>query len=163
MNKEGSAGWREEHDDRMRRGVALMQEAARAELAGFLDRWRWQWYLTLTFRHDVHLGQAYRAWGHLMSWLRERNASPGYFRGVEWQRDRHVPHFHALVLGVDHAATRMRVVDWWFDNYGIARVQAYDARRGAVWYVGKYITKCDRAAGDWTLEVGGQKILKLRA
>jgi len=32
-------------------------------------------------------------------------------------------------------------VDWWFENYGIARILPYDQELGARYYLGKYLTK----------------------
>jgi len=35
----------------------------------------------------------------------------------------------------------MSWVDWWFREYGIARVLPYEERLGARYYLGKYLTK----------------------
>ena len=157
---EGSFSWYERERRRARVVDTSTSERARDELVTMLDRWPWQWYVTLTFRGSPSIGQAYRAWGSLMAWLREHEASPSYFRGVEWQQ-RGAPHFHALMFGVDVAARRMAVVDWWFKHYGIARVLPYDPRLGAKGYIAKYMLKdVYRRGGDWTLELDPQKVIE---
>jgi hypothetical protein len=35
----------------------------------------------------------------------------------------------------------MDFVDWWFKQYGIARILPYDRSRGAGFYLCKYVTK----------------------
>lgn len=32
-------------------------------------------------------------------------------------------------------------VDWWYENYGIARILPYKQELGARYYLGKYLTK----------------------
>jgi hypothetical protein len=127
--------------------------AAKDALIDWLNGWPWEWYVTLTFRGEPTVGQAMRAWGDLMAELRARGGDPRYFRGLEWQQ-RRVPHFHALVYGVDFAARRMDIVDWWWGHYGIARILAYDPNRGARHYVGKYLVKDAGGWGDWQIHLG---------
>jgi hypothetical protein len=86
-----------------------------------------------------------------MKELRLRGGSPRYFRATELQL-RNVPHFHALMFGVNDAMRRVDVKDWLFERFGIARVFPYDATLGAAGYVSKYITK-DARAGDWAIEL----------
>jgi hypothetical protein len=156
---EGTFPWREREARRSRVSALNLSERSKDELIVMLDRWPWEWYMTLTFRGSPSLGQSFRAWGSLMAWLRERSAVPNYFRGVEWQL-RGAPHFHALMFGVDQAARRMSVVDWWWQRHGIARVLQYDPLLAARHYVAKYLLKdAGRRGGDWTLEIGGQKVI----
>jgi hypothetical protein len=127
----------------------------------------WDWWATLTFRDRTEeeksrgwtkAGWLYtsKAWDELekhldfdnrISFLQDktRTTPPGswaarWVRGREYQHWRGVPHFHALVGGVE-SQRRMNVVDWWHDKYGIARVEAYDRTRGAGFYISKYVSK----------------------
>jgi len=147
--------WRELHQERMRQGEALLVQQAKVSLAYWLDRFPWEWYLTATFRDDVHLGQAYAAWGQFMAWLRGHGGRPSYFRCTEHQQ-RGTPHFHALLFDVDLAARRMAAVDWWWGHHGMARVLPYDSTRAATDYVSKYVLKEAQRTGDWALEVSRQ-------
>jgi hypothetical protein len=150
--------WTERERRAYAEAEAKMLQDARDALAEMLGRWQWEWFVTLTFRGSPRLGYCYSAWADLIRWLRQRGGEPQYFRGTEWQM-RGTPHFHALVFGVNHAARRMDVVDWWGCRYGWARVFAYDPRLGAGFYVTKYLCKDYRDTGNWALEIGGQKIL----
>lgn len=71
----------------------------------WLSEWNWEWFVTLTFREEVGIVKAERLWRR---WIRELNEAfgdrVGYFRVMEWHRNRKVPYFHALILnlgGVD--------------------------------------------------------------
>jgi hypothetical protein len=110
----------------------------------------WEWYTTHTFRLDyVSPKQADRAW---YAWLNAVRigakyangtsiwgaTAPYYFRATEYQ-DRGTLHYHALVGGVGDLR-RLDYKDLW-EMYGFARVEAYEAGKGANFYVGKYLTK----------------------
>ena len=66
--------------------------------------------------------------------------APFYFRVAEYQ-DRGTLHFHALIGGVGDIR-RLLFKDFW-DLQGFARVERYEAGKGANFYVGKYLTKAD--------------------
>ena len=68
--------------------------------------------------------------------------APFYFRVVEYQA-RGTLHYHALIGGVGDIR-RLDFKDFWEHN-GFARVEKYEAGKGANFYVGKYLTK---DAGD---------------
>ncbi len=65
-------------------------------------------------------------------------AAPYYFRCTERQ-ERGTLHFHSLVANVGDIR-RLLFKDLW-EIEGFARVEKYDAARGANYYVGKYLTK----------------------
>lgn len=117
-------------------------------LSGLAD---WNWFATLTFRDPpadrpgwTRVGWKYsgKAWNtfinqvglakglHDVSWVRCREYQ--YWRGV--------PHFHALVAGVSELR-RDEAWQFWFENYGIARILPYDPQLGAGFYLCKYVTK----------------------
>lgn len=126
---------------------------ALGELRKSWARYPWQWYVTLTFRGRV--GEA-RANAALWRWLRGVRKSLGHrpeFVAVTELQRRGVAHFHLLMLGVG-GLRRLTFKDKWERN-GHARVVAYDSRRGAAGYLGKYLSKdagnfqVSRSLGRW--------------
>lgn len=99
------------------------------------------WFATLTFRHNVPRGVAEHGWRDLCRWLRHKAGHRvEWFRVAELQ-GRGAVHFHALV-GDCAGVRRLSAVDWWRDRYGFAQVQAYDPGRGARFYLAKqYVAK----------------------
>jgi hypothetical protein len=111
----------------------------------------WDWWVTLTFREPplgnpewtkIGWGYSGRAWS---TFIRELGLRKGlhdlwWVRGREYQTWRGVPHFHGLIGGVQELR-RLDLMDWWYDKYGIARIEAYDSSRGAGFYLCKYVTK----------------------
>jgi len=113
----------------------------------------WDWYATLTFRDRsdeemkrgwtrVGLKYSERAWKGFMDVLRACRGigEPTWVACREYQRDRGVPHYHALIGGVGHLR-RDEAWRWWFDRYGINRILPYDRSLGAGFYLCKYVTK----------------------
>ena len=130
-----------------------LQRKARRAFGEWLSKPPWQWYVTQTFRADYvsprQADHSYYAWlTSLRVAARAIGAatalygagSPFYFRVAELQ-DRGTLHFHSLIGGVGDTR-RLLFKDLW-ELHGIARVEAYDANRGANFYVGKYLTKTD--------------------
>ena len=64
-----------------------------------------------------------------------------WVRMFEIQKDRSVPHIHALVGRCDPAVRRMDLVDWAWRRWGMTRVLEYDPGLGASYYLCKYVTK----------------------
>ena len=117
----------------------------------------WGWYTTHTFKGGyVSLKQADRHWYSWFNSLRGAavgkgltrsvygGQSPFYFRVAEYQ-DRGTLHYHALIGNVGDIR-RLLFKDFWELN-GFARVEKYEAGKGANFYVGKYLTKAD-GVGD---------------
>jgi len=107
----------------------------------WLNRYNWDWYVTLTFRHPVSAKVAHHLW---CKWIRalekQLDDGVGYFRVSEIQRGRQILHYHALMLNV-RRLRRLTWMDRWYQISGIARIFAYDYQRGANFYLSKYITK----------------------
>ena len=110
----------------------------------------WDWWATLTFRDPperpgwTRIGWKYsgKAWDDLMNELGARKGLQSFWwvRGREYQTWRGVPHFHGLIGGVA-GLRRLDMMDWWFQRYGIARIEPYDKTLGAGFYLCKYISK----------------------
>jgi len=113
----------------------------------------WDWYATLTFRErsddeirrgwtKVGLKYSERAWKGFVDVLRACRGigEPTWVSCREYQWDRGVPHYHALIGGVKDLR-RDEAWRWWFDHYGINRILPYDPSLGAGFYLCKYVTK----------------------
>ena len=113
----------------------------------------WDWWFTGTFRdrpqEDIKRGWtkpgwAYtaKAWLDFMGELRARRGigEPIWVAGREYQKERGVPHFHALISGVSNLR-RTDAWAWWFKHYGINRIEPYNRHKGAGYYLCKYVTK----------------------
>jgi len=109
----------------------------------------WQWFVTLTYRDPdgyspswTRPGWTYakRSWAELCERVRPAVGELQWVRCFELQRDRGVPHIHALVGGLD--ATRYsEVATWFWERYGYNRFLAYNPELGAGYYLSKYVTK----------------------
>ena len=105
---------------------------------------QWDWFVTLTFRdppencrgwNRAGFATAKRAWREFCDLV----GSDRWVRVFELQR-RGVPHVHALVAGVG-GLRRDEVWGECFRRWGISRILPYDRRRGAGWYLAKYVVK----------------------
>lgn len=126
---------------------------ARNEFGEWLSLPQWDWYTTHTFKAEyVSPRQSDKAWYAWFNSLRVTakakgltpsvygEVAPFYFRVAEYQ-GRGTLHFHALIGGVGDIR-RLLFKDIW-ELEGFARVEKYDAGKGANFYVGKYLTKSD--------------------
>lgn len=134
----------------------LFYSSTREELSQGFGSWletagRWDWYATLTFRDPnnpkypnwtkVGWKFAQRALSSLNTALvRMEDSQNPLWVGVMELQQRGVPHWHALVGNVEEER-RLSWMDWWFSEYGIARILPYQAELGARYYLGKYLTK----------------------
>jgi len=119
----------------------------------------WEWFVTMTLRDPPGPGTwtrpgwatAKRAWREFTGLCRPAVGRLRWVRCFEIQRDRGVPHVHALMANMDGLVRRMDMVDWAWERWGIARVLEYDCRLGAGYYLSKYLTK-DIADIDFSME-----------
>ncbi len=121
--------------------------------------WSWDWWVTLTYdpRKVEAASSTHTATGWAASqrdWTRWLGESVGdaasaesVLPGVYWLRGRepnpwrYGTHFHALIGGVPTGTSRRLAWEKWFEPHGMARIEPYDPRRGAGWYVSKYVIK----------------------
>lgn len=119
--------------------------------------WSWSWFVTLTFdprkvsagtRTLWGWGATDRAWEafvrHLEPLARGEQGLSGsvwWVRGREPHHDSGGTHFHALVGGLGPMVSRQEAWRWWFERYGMARIEPYEAGRGAAHYLTKYVVK----------------------
>jgi hypothetical protein len=126
------------------------------------DSWDWDWWVTLTFdpvsidsggkfapgsatHTSVGWQRSQRSWDAWLSRIEDKPAAGGlrssfWFRGREPNPNRRGTHFHALVGGVAHLSRRDAWQSW-FTDHGLARIEPYNPRRGAGFYVSKYVVK----------------------
>lgn len=123
---------------------SLLKVASAPSWGVFLDRFPWDWFVTLTFRGTVGEWGAERKFRRLVRTMRhDCGHRVEWFRVTEWHKFRNVPHYHALFTDCKQLR-RMRYVDWWWgQGFGTARIFPYDKRLGAGQYLGKYLMKQD--------------------
>ena len=116
--------------------------------AQFLDNpsYHWSWYGHFTFRDYPHPETAGKAWDKFIHCLNREAYGSRYWKdkskGVTWARGtedqkRGAVHFHALIGNLPERVRRMDYVDMWYDMAGIGRIYAYEAGRGAEFYMSK--------------------------
>jgi hypothetical protein len=114
----------------------------------FLSQFSWDWFVTLTFRDEVKSFRAHRLFGYLMRDLETAAGVPIFwFRSDEIGECGGRFHMHALIGNVAHLR-RLYWMDEWNRRAGYARILPFDCRRGAAYYVAKYVTK---QLSDWAL------------
>lgn len=132
---------------------------------------QWEWYATLTFARSVHpeiANKAFMRWIHAMNlelfgknYRKRKNRGVRWIRGKEHQA-RNVIHYHCLMSGGVYKLRRLSWMDYWCDGFpvasetesgyrgytqhfpggnGYARIVPYDVRKGAGYYISKYLTK----------------------
>ena len=109
--------------------------------AGFLEKFAWQGFWTLTFEDDYSARSARKAflrWAYRFT-VSEPNAL-SFIGFIEYgRRTPRVPHIHALTR-LEKSDRRVMWADW-YQRYGRAQSRRYDPSRGATFYLAKYCTK----------------------
>lgn len=117
----------------------------------------WNWFATFTFRNPSNPkfpGWSQVGWKSAHNALKKWSAALdfhltcdiGHEVQAKWaavmeiQPGRGCPHWHLLIADTGEQR-RMSWVDWWFREFGIARVLPYKQELGARYYLGKYLTK----------------------
>lgn len=137
------------------------QQAISEAYASLLARQVWHWFITLTFRLShttanggVHPEKADKAFRVLVSKLNRQIYGPRWYkpgrkqiiwaRGQEFHKSGRI-HFHVLMAApdreLDDCLRRLSVMDWWFREFGIARVEVPLSQGDVQAYVSKYAAK----------------------
>ncbi|MBA7554900.1 hypothetical protein ES705_47539 [subsurface metagenome] len=122
----------------------------REKVADWLNGFNWDWWATFTFRYPCMPYSAKKSFIRFV-----KGAGIDYFYASEWCGDYHGVHIHALMSNCE-GIRRLTTMDKWYEKYGIARIWPYDERRGARFYVCKYIVK---SVADWDMKINSQKFL----
>lgn len=126
----------------------------------FLSRWTWDWFCTFTFDPKKHSSpnglihpekatKAFRLFVHELNtrlygknWKR-RDESVHFALAVEFHKSG-VIHMHALIgaeRDLNEVARRMEMKEWWYENFGIARIEKPDDAGDVQAYCSKYVVK----------------------
>lgn len=119
-----------------------------------LDRYRWEWFATYTFkdaRHPESADKLFRVWMSKLQrsvagnrWYRKPEDTVRWARGLEWQK-RGVLHYHALLFhrrGLNRVARRLHWMDEWERLSGaFARILPCDSSAAVRAYIAKYCGK----------------------
>ena len=142
---------------------ATNAQVQRKELSDSWGAWLdaltdWDWFLTMTFDDKLISGggtytkpgwaYAKRAFNEFLKASRPAIDDRKWVRVFEIQRDRGIPHIHALLTESVDSPRRMAMVDGCKANFGIAGIFQYQSGLGAAHYLGKYLVKDHGAAKD---------------
>lgn len=117
-----------------------------------LNRWRFNWFCTLTFRDHTHPEAALKRFSVWISKINEELYGKRYYKrgqsiywvnAIEFQK-RGVIHFHALLgapENLNHKVRRLKFMDIWYDLAGIARIEEIEDDEAVYKYVSKYVAK----------------------
>jgi hypothetical protein len=157
---------RADDDPRGWNGVTVLPVVRRvdphaAAYAEVLGRQSWHWFVTLTFRpkHEsrsggMHPEKADKAFRVLVSkvnrhiygtrWYKRDETQLVWARGQEFHKSGRI-HFHAVMADprndLNTLTRRMDWVDWWWKEFGIARIERPQSQDDICRYVSKYVVK----------------------
>ena len=132
--------------------LELFKSRVRDGWAELINRYPWEWFVTLTFITNIHPEAALKAMKHWINLLnvelygRRWRKKPPY--GVYWAacieyQLRGVIHLHLLMAGVQNAR-RLTYMDTWLNlgnKNGFARVEPVQSQTKASNYLCKYVVK----------------------
>jgi hypothetical protein len=120
----------------------------------FLSQFKWDWFVTLTFREEPPTFRAHRLVRFFLADLERVAGTPIFwFRADDYGERLGRFHIHLLVGNVGHMR-RLSWMDEWNRRAGIARIDPFDGAKGAAFYCAKYVAKqCAvlEASDNWEL------------
>lgn len=123
--------------------------------AEFLSTQDWQWFVTFTFKEEIHPEAAdklFRVWINKVNrhiygqrWRKKPSGGVKWVRALEWQK-RGVLHYHALMANLGYASREQWAAEWMKlgddSKAGFIRIDQYDdTKGGAEAYLSKYVAK----------------------
>ena len=120
--------------------------------AEFIDRYPWEWFVTLTFTDVIHPEAALKSMRTWLSMLNEELFGRRWYkhvpRGVYWvaaieYQKRGVIHLHLLINGVGdtHRKTWMKNWELMGNKNGFPRILPVITNKAVSRYLSKYVTK----------------------
>lgn len=127
----------------------------------------WHWFATLTFKpqhegrgggiHPEKGDKAFRLFASSLNrdvygprWHKRQLADNSKHGGVVWavgqefHKDGRI-HYHALIAAqerdLSQLARRLTWMDWWYERFGIARIEPPHSQEDVAGYVSKYVVK----------------------
>jgi len=120
----------------------LQVNPLRVAWANLLNRYRFTWFATLTWRSS--LPKSYTAINQTKKWIKviekAEKRDIGYFLCLEWTKFQNRPHIH-LLMGNLEGIRRDKWWLFWFTKYGRVRILPYRQELGASYYLCKYVIK----------------------
>jgi hypothetical protein len=120
--------------------------------AELIDRYPWEWFVTLTFTDAIHPEAALKSmyvWLSILNrelfgrrWYKKIPYGVYFVAAIEYQK-RGVIHLHLLIAGVKDTR-RLTYMDTWAgmgNKNGYARIEATESNMAASRYLSKYVTK----------------------
>jgi len=117
-----------------------------------LSRFEWDWFVTLTFKNEIHPEAAdkrFRVWLDQVNrplygrrW-RERGQGVYWAKALEWQK-RNVIHFHLLMSdtqNLNETLRRLSLMDKWNHIAGFSKIEVPARQECVTRYCAKYIIK----------------------
>lgn len=131
------------------------QKALHDAWSEFLKTQPWQWFVTFTFKEEIHpeaASKLFNLWINKLNrtlyskrWKKSKQGGCKWVRALEWQK-RGVLHYHALIANVGYA-DRVTWANYWTElgessKAGFIKIDQYDeSLGGAEAYLSKYVTK----------------------
>jgi len=136
----------------------------RQQMAEWLNKLKWNWWFTGTFRKDFRINSCERAfykWFNTMVWVNDLQVT-GFFWCLEFGKSyRRVAHCHAI-LYLPETEGSERLESWWkvwFTKYGRCLIEKYDNNLGVGFYLTKYIAKDFFGVGEWGVSYPENRIM----
>jgi len=128
----------------------ISNKAIRDAWCQFIGRWEWSWFVTLTFKSDIHPERADKLFRVFVSklnrkiygrrWYKQGHGGFPWVNALEYQR-RGVIHFHSLFGG---DIERLYTIDadcLWRELAGFAKIQKIRNAGAVQNYISKYVMK----------------------
>jgi hypothetical protein len=115
----------------------------------FLDRYKWTWFITLTFGRPLNENKADKMARVFMNKFNiaiygRHHKGLFYVMAREYQL-RGVIHFHILAGGPGSGKfDPYWLKEWWYSKFGIARIERIRNKEHSIAYLLKYVLKQDR-------------------
>lgn len=129
------------------------QPSLRDAWVELLSRYEFQWFLTLTFKEEIHPEAAFKKFRMFVNhinrvlygrrWMRRPHGGVYWVLALEWQK-RGVLHFHGLMGDVEDLNARIRrldCMDYWKEIAGFAKIEEVKNFDAVNRYVSKYVIK----------------------
>jgi len=117
-------------------GRAKLQDAWAETLAPA----RFDWFVTLTFKHNVSQETAHEAWSDWARWVSQKQGHRAEWFRVTERTLAGAVHYHAL-MGRCSSVRRLSALDYWRGRYGYGQVLKFKTGTGAHYYLSKYVSK----------------------
>ena len=130
----------------------------RESMAGFVDQFDWQIWMTGTFKPDFSYRDTIKTKRAFEKFIKDlrinfKKDEIEYFMVVERFKHGDFTHIHALLNGLD-GLTYQQIGETWRARYGIEQVEGYEKEKGASFYLTKYVCK---SVCDWDLHIDKRK------